>query len=438
MTFQGNNSFTRRLNERRAAAAVQQQVTTPAQVTASPRATRMAGAVSIAGAPKVDAWILSEGIDNGPKAGEGRTNAKGYGQDKTIWANVEGRKEPILRVPYVAEKYQDQQRNMRFEKTRNPTRQDVDILAQSFLQDAKDAGINAAQIVLVPGRKEGSAGSEPMQAVAQRMRELSGGAFTPSQSLFRKKEAPSRNSIYDSGPSEDLSVVYSGHAPFVDTSGINKNLALFAGDSDLLTHLTNHGIGRNRDFSEDYLTLISKPQLLGRQVLLLDDSVNQASSQLASALALHAANPGIRITPMTYWGFAGAPVRPEIKLSRGMSADQIVNLSQASMDRAIHDHRLQAEAYIDRANRYVNAAVQQMRADPVGNFLGGLFTGSSDYDQQKARAYLSRQVEDPRLLELAVSLAAKRVDYNSRSYHDRKYNSRIGALAQYPVGVPVF
>jgi len=230
-------------------------------------AQRMAGSPAVVAAvrqsaasaparPQVRDWTLSEGIDNGPAIGRGRRNDRGYEKSKWIKAPVDGGERTIMRIPYVEEKYADKARNARFEETRNPTREDVDLVASRLLQGARDAGINNAGMVLVPRRTTDLMVGQPMWHVIQRMQELSGGLYEiEPRALLRTREAPTRTSIYDRGPSQDLSVVYSGHSPVVDSlTGVAGSYAAFAGSSALRDHFDRYGVGRNRSFSEDYYT----------------------------------------------------------------------------------------------------------------------------------------------------------------------------------------
>jgi hypothetical protein len=362
-------------------------------------------------------WSLRQGISDGPRIGRGRTNSRGYDRSKEIWMEVDGRKRPTFRVPYVEEKWKDEARNRRFEETRNPTRADIADVAGSFIRDAEQAGIRDGVIALAPRRVQGAMGGAPMWEVAMAMQEMTDGRlrFSP-EALKRLSEAPSRTSKYEQGASKDLSVIYSGPVPVV-LDGKTQHVSAFAGNSKLESHLNNYGVGRNRSYSEDYLTLGGRPVGGSGNILLLDDSVNQGSSQLAAALKLHELNPRHSISPLAYWGFAGAPVKPASNYGSTDRVRDVISADQGMLRRAIDDHRASATSFVAEADRYAGMAERSMRDDPVGNFLGGLLSGNSTYDQDKARKFLEAYLPDDRQRLLAVKLAAQRVDPTGAHNH---------------------
>ncbi len=371
----------------------QEQSTRAAPPSAAAPKTRMAGEMPMQNAAVREAiWSAASRVDNGPQVEfEGR-NGNGYPKEKTIYAKVDGRRKPLISVPYAVEKRMDQARNSRFEDTRNPTRADVDLVANAFVERLREAGVPSdATLLQVPSSKAYRSGGEermqPMKAVAERMAELGFGVVPEDNALLmRLSDAPTRTSIHET-VSRSVDDKFDFFAEPYQVGG--RIVPRHAGESDLRELLTEAGLGRNRTISEDYFSMRAPvPSAVGRNAVLMDDSVNQGTSQLAAALQVQ--NVGTRVTPITYWGFAGAPIRPQLDLRSSSSPLEIATMDREALQRAVALHERRGMEPVLERSEWIDRAEQLMRADPVGNWLGGFLRGDSAWDQGQTAEKLQR------------------------------------------------
>jgi hypothetical protein len=297
----------------------------------------------------IERWSIGDRVDNGPKVMFEGQNMRGYPKEKTIWGKVDGRSQPIMSIPYAVEKYQDKARNTRFESTRNPSREDIDLVANRFIEGLREAGVpNNATLIQVPSSKasiteygepaQGVDNMAPMALVKWRMQELGFGRNDGEGEIFnsglwRKYDAPSRTSIHEGGELQEPHGAYSGMSHPVRVG--DAFFPRFVGGSDLVKVLSEAGLGRNRSIGEDYRSLTAVPDSidLGNSVVLMDDSVNQGTSMIASGLRLQ--DRGANVTPITYWGYAGAPARPQMSLKSGDTVSDFVEKDKDAMMLAV-------------------------------------------------------------------------------------------------------
>ncbi|WP_159816164.1 hypothetical protein [Cyanobium sp. Copco_Reservoir_LC18] len=262
---------------------------------------------------------------------------------------------------------------------------------------------------------------EPMGHVAKAIELMSGGRFRLNNFLRRSKSTPppSRTSIFDQQPDSDLTKVFSGVDEII-LSGVPRKISRFAGNSNFIERLDEYGLGRNRTISEDYGTLTwQNPPPPGSVVVLLDDSVGQGTSLFAATLAVHQAVPAAHVSPLTYWAFANAPLHPKMSLTSSNRVGDVIQADAEQLANAVNSHYDMARDFVHKAEIYAKQAERVMRDDPVGNWLGGLLRGQSDYDQYKARQFLMRFLLDLRQREIAVKIAASNVDSSNKAFHQR-------------------